>query len=201
MKNCFILLAVLVCVSLSSGYANSNSSTQLASGHNCSKSTFLPGGYLDESIIPNSQLLLLPPPTEGSAAQALDAEVSRKSLALHGTPRWDLAIVDAKLNADSFSCALHTKINEQNLPHLFKLLQRVAADASNSTNEAKFNYCRPRPFVENQQLSCTPEEQTKLARNGSYPSGHTAIGWAWALILSEIAPEQTVAVWLSERAV
>lgn len=31
-------------------------------------------------------------------------------------------------------------------------------------------------------------------KNGSYPSGHTAIGWAWALILSEIAPEQTDAL-------
>jgi acid phosphatase (class A) len=30
--------------------------------------------------------------------------------------------------------------------------------------------------------------------DGSYPSGHTAIGWAWALILSEIAPEQTDAI-------
>jgi len=33
-----------------------------------------------------------------------------------------------------------------------------------------------------------------LAKNGSYPSGHTAIGWAWALILSEIASEQMDAI-------
>ncbi len=29
---------------------------------------------------------------------------------------------------------------------------------------------------------------------GSYPSGYTAIGWAWALILVEIAPERTDAL-------
>ena len=26
--------------------------------------------------------------------------------------------------------------------------------------------------------------------DGSYPSGHTAVGWAWALILTEIAPDR-----------
>lgn len=29
-----------------------------------------------------------------------------------------------------------------------------------------------------------------LRGDGSYPSGHSAIGWAWALVLSELAPEQ-----------
>jgi acid phosphatase (class A) len=28
-----------------------------------------------------------------------------------------------------------------------------------------------------------------LESNGAYPSGHSAIGWAWALILAEIVPE------------
>lgn len=30
-----------------------------------------------------------------------------------------------------------------------------------------------------------------MKKDGSYPSGHTAIGWAWALILTEIAPDRT----------
>ncbi len=37
-------------------------------------------------------------------------------------------------------------------------------------------------------------------KSGSYPSGHTAIGWAWALILSEVAPEQTDAILSRGRA-
>ena len=37
-------------------------------------------------------------------------------------------------------------------------------------------------------------------KDGSYPSGHTAIGWAWALILCEIAPEQTDAILARGRA-
>jgi acid phosphatase (class A) len=30
--------------------------------------------------------------------------------------------------------------------------------------------------------------------SGSYPSGHTTIGWIWALILAEIAPERINAI-------
>jgi acid phosphatase (class A) len=33
-----------------------------------------------------------------------------------------------------------------------------------------------------------------LRKDGSYPSEHSAVGWAWALILSEVAPEQTDAL-------
>jgi len=33
-----------------------------------------------------------------------------------------------------------------------------------------------------------------LRKDGSYPSGHTAIGWAWALLLCEISPEQSNAI-------
>jgi acid phosphatase (class A) len=36
--------------------------------------------------------------------------------------------------------------------------------------------------------------------DGSYPSGHTAIGWGWALILSEIAPDRTDALAARGRA-
>lgn len=36
--------------------------------------------------------------------------------------------------------------------------------------------------------------------NGSYPSTHAAVGWAWALILSEIAPDQTDSILARGRA-
>jgi acid phosphatase (class A) len=54
-------------------------------------------GYLEPEALPNRLALLPPPPAEGSAAFALDEAVSRKSLALRGTPRWELASEDAEL--------------------------------------------------------------------------------------------------------
>jgi acid phosphatase (class A) len=152
------------------------------------------GGYLNPDALPNSLALLPPPPAQDSPDFALDLEVSRKSFALRGTPRWALAIEDANLAspeaADAFSCALGSPITKQQTPHLYTLLHRTLVDAVLSTHAAKNHYKRTRPFMMNGEPICTPNDENKLRKEGSYPSGHTAIGWAWALILSEIAPQQ-----------
>ncbi len=161
-------------------------------------------GYLQPEALPNSLALLPPPPAEGSAARALDEEVSRKALALRGTPRWALATEDAGLRfpeaAGTFSCALGAPVTEQETPHLYTLLRRTLADAGLSTYAAKNNYQRIRPFVVNKEPTCTPDEEKHLMKDGSYPSGHTALGWAWALILAEIAPDRADAVLARGRA-
>jgi acid phosphatase (class A) len=161
-------------------------------------------GYLPTEALPNSLALLPPPPAEGSTSLALDEDVSRNSLTLRGTPRWDLATEDANQKfpraAGAFSCALNAPITEQDTPHLYILLHRTLADAHESTKTAKNHYKRARPFIINKEPTCTPDEETHLMKSGSYPSGHTAIGWAWALILSEVAPEQTDAILSRGRA-
>ena len=146
-------------------------------------------------VLPNSLELIPPPPIDGSTAFALDKDVSMQSLALQGTARWTLAAQDADLvfpqAAGTFSCALNAPITEQETPQLYMLLRRTLADAGLSTYTAKNHYNRTRPFVVNNEPICTPEEEEALMNDGSYPSGHTAIGWAWALILTEISPELT----------
>ena len=57
-----------------------------------------------------------------------------------------------------------------------------------STRSAKNHYMRPRPFMVFNEPSATPGDEPALRKNGSYPSGHTAIGWATALVLAEINP-------------
>jgi acid phosphatase (class A) len=161
-------------------------------------------GYLPSEVLPNSLVLIPPPPAEGSAAFALDEEVNRKSLALRSTPRWELATEDANLMfpqaAGTFSCALNAPISEQDTPHLYMLLRRTLADAGLSTYTAKNKYQRKRPFMKNKEPTCTPDEEAHLMKDGSYPSGHTAIGWAWALILCEIAPDRADAILARGRA-
>lgn len=155
-------------------------------------------GYLPPESLPDSLALLPPPPYEGSAGYALDEEISRKALALRGTPRWALASADAELRfpaaADTFACVLGTRVTEDETPHLYVLLRRTLTDAGLSTYGAKNAYERPRPFTVNRQPTCTPQEEPVLTKDGSYPSGHTALGWAWALVLTEIAPDRTDAI-------
>ncbi len=155
-------------------------------------------GYLPADDLPNSLLLAPPPPAEGSAAFARDEEVSRESFTLRGTKRWDQAIKDADLHfpaaADAFADALGFRITETDTPHLYMLLRRTLTDAGLSTYTAKNHYVRKRPFMVNGQPIGTPDDEEALRNDGSYPSGHTAIGWAWALILCEIVPERTDAI-------
>lgn len=188
------VLIVLPCIMLLTACAGYKKQTNLG----------IPQGYLPFNALPDSLALLPPPPAEGTSAFALDDEISEKSLTMRGTGRWKLASEDANLMfphaAGTFSCAINAPITEQDTPHLFRLLRRVLADAGLATYTAQKKYMRIRPFVANKVQSCAPDQEPVLKDNGSYPSGHAAVVWAWALILSEIAPEQTDAIIARGRA-
>ncbi|RLB91179.1 MAG: acid phosphatase, partial [Deltaproteobacteria bacterium] len=141
-------------------------------------------GYLEMKALPNSFAFIPDAPEPDSAVFVLDQAISRSLLNLRETDRWNLAIKDANLNfpeaANIFSCALNAPITETKTPYLYQLLRRTLMDAGLSTYWPKLEYERLRPFMVNNKPICTPKEDAKLRKSGSYPSGHTAIGWAWA---------------------
>lgn len=190
------LLPVLAIVAIMAGCACHDGRSKPAAVPGFS--TNLLAGYLPTKALPSSLALVPPPPGTGSAAFALDEEISLRSYALRDTSRWLLAISDADLTfphaAGTFSCALNAPITESDTPHLYMLLHRTLTDLGLSTYTAKNHYNRTRPFVLNKEPICTPDQKARLEKDGSYPSGHTAAGWGWALILSEISPEQTDAI-------
>ncbi|MDR6096302.1 phosphatase PAP2 family protein [Stenotrophomonas sp. SORGH_AS_0321] len=155
-------------------------------------------GYLEAAAVPASLALVPAPPVAGSAGFALDEQVSREARALRGTPRFAQATRDAELGfpegANQFSCAIGLDVDAQRTPALYRLLERSRIDASAATRVAKKHHQRPRPFMVNGEPTCTPEDEAGLRGNGSYPSGHTSIGWAWALLLSEIVPDRADAI-------
>ena len=151
-------------------------------------------GYLSKDEIPNSLKLIPPPPEKGSAAYKLDLAVAEKYVNLKDTARKIQAAKDAILEfpqaAEAFNIVLNIKVTEKTTPHLYMIMRRTLADAGLSTYSAKNYYQRKRPFMANNAPICSPESESDLRKDGSYPSGHTAIGWAWALILTEVFPEQ-----------
>ena len=151
-------------------------------------------GYLDSKALPDSLALIPPPPAPGSAAFAHDEEVARATFALRGTPRFALAESDFNLKLphliDTFSCALNARITEENAPYLYTLLRRSFSDLALSTYAAKDHYGRTRPFQQNHEPIGVPDARAFLEKDPSYPSGHTAVGRGFALILSELAPER-----------
>ena len=152
-------------------------------------------GYLAREDYPDSLAMLPPPPAQGSAAEAADAAISKRLLELQDSARFELAALDNDLSfpnaAGTFSCALGVPISEAETPFLYQLLRRSLADAGLATYAAKNHYGRARPFTVNEGSNCAADrEQEMLRGDPSYPSGHTAIGWAWALILTSLAPER-----------
>ncbi len=59
------------------------------------------------------------------------------------------------------------------------------------TVRAKRQHMRLRPYVYYKEGTLIPEKEEKHAGEGSWPSGHTALGWTTALLLIDINPAAT----------
>jgi acid phosphatase (class A) len=155
-------------------------------------------GYVDRKLLPDSLGLLPRPPADGSTAAALDLQVHQATRTLRGSARWDWAARDAVYRfpgaADTFACVLGLPVSERATPHLNMLLSRTLIDAGLSTYGAKDNYKRARPFVLLNEPTCYPSDEASLRNDGSYPSGHAALGWAWGLVLAELVPDRADAL-------
>lgn len=152
------------------------------------------GGYLPRGALPDSLALNPPPPAAGSAAEARDREAANATVALRGTARWDQAAIDADLFSPAtigiFSCAAGVTLDPAKLPKLAAMLRKAGPDLALAVYPSKRKYQRPRPFMVNNQPVCTPKDETMLRGDGSYPSGHSAIGYGWGLILAELLPDR-----------
>lgn len=154
----------------------------------------LGAGYLKPAAMPDALALLGSPPSEGSKELVRDRAAETKALKLHGTARWQQAITDADLFTPkataSFSCAAGFVIGATETPKIDAILRKVGSDFGLSTYPVKTKYQRPRPFVGNGKPICTPDYENVLRKDGSYPSGHAAIGFGWGMILAEIIPNR-----------
>ncbi|WP_034493106.1 acid phosphatase [Afifella pfennigii] len=200
MREPCLSLALTVALAVAvAGVAVAEERTVTVSGQNIVE--IAPGilqGYLAENELLDSAAFVPPAPAADSGRQVLDTAWAVSMRALRDTPRWDMAIRDADLSfpaaVDAFSCALGFEITEADTPTLYLLLWRSLADIGLSSYSAKNAYQRERPFMVGDTPICTPEDEEALRTDGSYPSGHTAIGWGWALILAQLAPDRTEAL-------
>lgn len=195
----FLLTALCsLLLTLSAFLAGSTSSASQDAAPSVAAKVKLPPGYLQMALLPDSLALLPAPPEAGSAAFARDEAAQAEAQTLKGTARWTVAISDADLkfphSASTFACAAGIAISKEATPRLYGLLGRMLVDVGLSTYRAKDNYKRIRPFVVHKQETCTPDEDKFLMGDGSYPSGHSAVGWGWALVLTEVVPSRADAI-------
>jgi acid phosphatase (class A) len=160
------------------------------------------GGYLADHL-PDHRAFLSPPPAVGSVLGLADVAIFAQTRKLEGTSRWQLATSDNEITRQAmladFGCALGVDLASADAPALARVLTRSGADLFPVIGAAKDFYDRPRPFLSEEGAICvTPSEE--FARSGSYPSGHAASGWLYALLLAEIAPEHADALIARGRA-
>ena len=87
-----------------------------------------------------------------------------------------------------FSPVMGIEISAQNTPEIWQLLNHAVRTTDLATHKAKKTYMRRRPYMVFGEPTLVPEDEEELSHNGSYPSGHTTLGWSTALILCEINP-------------
>jgi len=147
------------------------------------------GGYLGEQRLPDYRLFLPPPPAAGSPLAVADAAIFDETRKLESGPRWQLAMNDDRINMKAlladFGCSAGVDLSSVDAPALTRVLVRSSADLFPLVGAAKDAYKRPRPFAEREGPICVmPSEE--LVASPSYPSGHSATGWLYALLLAEI---------------
>lgn len=147
--------------------------------------------FLHANDVANSLKLLPPPPSTGSVQFLYDEYQYYWGKLQRDTPRGDQAVADAHVSGDgvpfAFSDAFGIKISKETTPEIYKLIINMREDAGDlATRAAKMHYMRTRPYAYYHEPTCVPDQQKELSSDGSYPSGHTSIGWATALVLAEI---------------
>ncbi|MBD3818870.1 MAG: phosphatase PAP2 family protein [Brevundimonas diminuta] len=156
-----------------------------------------PHGYLTAENTPNAANFLPPPPAEGSLREQADIAAYRAMRSLEGSERWAIARADNEIETPgaprAFDCALGFKFEPEQMPTLTLLMGKMLGDLEMIQTPAKKGYFRKRPFVVEPLPTCIAPE-TWLAASGSYPSGHSALGWAWSLVLAELAPDRADAI-------
>jgi len=134
------------------------------------------------------ELLLAPPPAEGSAASVAElAEVRRISRqatpAEYARAKWDSDHEDATMFAGVFGAGYDLKA----LPATAKMMGEVRNDEAIAAALAKDHFRRNRPWVLDPALrTCGRSDGPRT----SYPSGHATMGFAMAVVLARAAPSR-----------
>jgi len=148
--------------------------------------------FLTKDEIPTGAKFLPLPPTPTDAAFYNDWRRYEWGKTMRNTERGKIAKEDAVHTLEYFSKIYSEPfgmvISKENTPEISALLDRLLATTFVCNNKSKSRLMRARPFMQFNEPTPVPEDEERLSKNSSYPSGHTTMGWAIALVLAEINP-------------
>lgn len=150
--------------------------------------------YYKKTELPDAVLYLPAPPDTSDLLIAADFNRWIWGKSLRPTPRgrqasWESLYGESRM-ATVFGEAIGISITEEGTPAIWRLLKKAGTTGNNAVKTAKAHYMRVRPFARvNEHVASEFDDEAALRKNGSYPSGHTANGWAAALAMAEMLPE------------
>ena len=150
---------------------------------------------LDSTQMPNAVYFLPAPPDNTSDAFQYDkAQYRWGKEQRKDSVRLAIAVNDAIWSIDNickiYSGVLGIEISEQNAPAIYRMLTLGLLTTDQAGKLPKNRYMRTRPYVFFDEPTIYPSDEAWLRTNGSYPSGHTILGWSAALLLTELAPDK-----------
>ncbi|HWS62727.1 MAG TPA: phosphatase PAP2 family protein [Steroidobacteraceae bacterium] len=156
-----------------------------------------PEPYLPANRV-DFRLVLAPPPAGGSVSDDAD-DAAVMQLQKVPQTRWHSAELDDAFVYPRFDESFGRPIDRKTLPALVSLLNRALRDVSYTTFAAKEHFQRPRPYQRDQLRrvcgeKAPPKPEPHPTGGSSYPSGHSAYGWAVAMILGRVAPNRAEAL-------
>ena len=91
---------------------------------------------------------------------------------------------------NEFSEPFGLQISLKGTPEIYKLLNDALMTCDYVGHTPKKHFMRRRPFMVFNEPSLKPEDEPSLRQDGSWPSGHTILGYSAALLLTEINPDR-----------
>ncbi len=150
--------------------------------------------YLMRDDLPNAVNYLPEPPKTGDPEFQNDINRYRWGKSIRNSERGKQAVSDADFHltylAAYFSEAFGYEISFQTCPEIYTVFVRTIETSKQAVRKAKKHYSRKRPYVEFNEGTSVPEHEEINRTSGSFPSGHTAMAWSAALILTELNPER-----------
>jgi acid phosphatase (class A) len=139
--------------------------------------------------------LLPPPPALQSEEQKRDLD---ELLAIQKTrtpAQEQRALADATSGTFGFADVLGAKFTAAAVPKLALLMDKVRGDGAAVENAGKDNWKRPRPFETSKDIRAVGD----LPKGSSYPSGSSTAGYLTAIVLANMVPEKTAALFARGR--
>ncbi|MBR0528043.1 MAG: phosphatase PAP2 family protein [Prevotella sp.] len=155
--------------------------------------------YFTQDEMPDMMVFLPGPPDSTSVAFMNDVARYYWGKEMRNDPeRAAEATRDAVYGLETilteFEEAFGMKITKEDTPEIYKVLIEGTATCDSICTRPKREYMRRRPFMVFNEPTLYPEDEPALRLNGSYPSGHTLLGWSSALLMMEINPDRATEI-------